>query len=112
LVPLAALLPDDDPRMNLILADEREEFRPSDPALVLGPIPPSVRLLDRRAVLLRPENRLAFLKSLGGLGKLKKKDPSQHWQPVKVAVEPLILSHDVASGLDQASEPLGSREGC
>jgi hypothetical protein len=42
---------------------------------------------------------------------LEEHDPGEHGQPVQVAVESLVLPHDVAGGLDEAPEPLGGREG-
>ncbi len=37
---------------------------------------------------------------------LEEHDPGEHRQAVEVAVEPLVLAHDVARGLDDAAEAL------
>jgi len=42
---------------------------------------------------------------------LEEHDPRQHRQPIEVAVQTLVLAHDVARRLDEAAELLGGREG-
>ena len=42
---------------------------------------------------------------------LEEHDPGEHGQTVEIAVEPFVLAHDVARGLDEAAELLGGREG-
>ena len=37
---------------------------------------------------------------------LQEHDPGEHRQAVEVAIQALVLAHDVAGGLDHASEPL------
>ena len=39
---------------------------------------------------------------------LEEHDPGEHRQAIEVAVEALVLAHDVARGLEQAAEGLGS----
>ena len=38
---------------------------------------------------------------------LEEHDPGEHRQAVEVAVQPLVLAHDVAGGLDEAAEATG-----
>jgi hypothetical protein len=42
---------------------------------------------------------------------LEEHDPCEHGQAVEVAVESLVLAHDVAGGLDEGAETLGGGEG-
>ena len=42
---------------------------------------------------------------------LQEHDPGEHRQAVEVAVQALVLAHDVAAGLDEAAEPLGRGTG-
>ncbi len=44
--------------------------------------------------------------------KLEEHDPRQQRQAVEVAVQPLVLPHDVAGGLEQTAEGLGSSLRC
>ena len=39
--------------------------------------------------------------------KLEEHDPGEHGQAVEVAVEALVLAHDVARGFDEAAQLLG-----
>ena len=38
---------------------------------------------------------------------LEEHDPGQHRQPIKVAIQPLVLPHDLARGLDDGIKALG-----
>ena len=38
---------------------------------------------------------------------LEEHDPGEQRQPVEIAIEPLVLAHDVARGLEQTAEGLG-----
>jgi hypothetical protein len=38
-------------------------------------------------------------------------DPGEHGQPIEVAIEALVLSHDVPGRLDEAAQALGASEG-
>ena len=42
---------------------------------------------------------------------LQEHDPGEHGQAVEVAVQALVLAHDVAAGLDEAPELLGGGGG-
>ena len=54
---------------------------------------------------------LALLDLLHVVEELQEHDPGEHRQAVEVAVQPLVLAHDVARGLDQAAELLGGGQG-
>jgi hypothetical protein len=38
---------------------------------------------------------------------LQKHDPSEQWQAIQIAIQPLVLPHDVARGFEQGAEGLG-----
>ncbi len=40
----------------------------------------------------------------------KKHNPGEHRQTVEIAVEPFVLAHDVAAGLNDGRKPLGGGE--
>ena len=42
---------------------------------------------------------------------LQEHDPGEHRQAVEVAVEPLVLAHDVAADFDDGRKPLGGGQG-
>ena len=70
------------------------------------PIAPAVGRLDGRPELLAGELRLLLALLLEVVEELEEHDPGEQRQPVEVAVQPLVLAHDVARGLEQAAEGL------
>jgi hypothetical protein len=75
------------------------------------PVAPAIRRFEGRAKAFA--RHLGFL--LGDLlhvvEELEKHDPGEHGQAVQVAVEPLVLAHDVAAGLDDGGKALGGGQG-
>ena len=55
--------------------------------------------------------RFLFANLLHVVEELQEHDPGEHRQPVEVAVEPLVLAHDVAARLHDGGKPLGGGEG-
>ena len=66
---------------------------------------------DDRPVLLPLHLGPVFADGFVVVEELEEENPSKHRQAVEVAVEPLVLPHDVAGGLDEAAEPLGGGKG-
>jgi hypothetical protein len=98
-------------KVRLILVDEFQEVGPAEPVLLGRPVSPAVGGLDDRAVLLPLHLGTVFPDDLVIVEELQEEHPGQERQPIQVAVEPLVLPHDVAGGLDEATEPLGGGEG-
>ena len=95
------------PAARLRLVDERDQFVAGDAVLLCGPVAPAIRGLDGGAVFLAAELRLGLLALLQVVEELQEHDPGEHGQPVQVAVEPLVLPHDVAGRLDEAAQAAG-----
>ena len=64
------------------------------------PVAPAVRRFERRAKAFPGHPRLLLGDLLHVVQKFQKHDPGEHRQPVQVAVEPLVLAHDIAARLD------------
>lgn len=90
----------------LILVDERNHLVPRDPIRCRRPIPPPIRPLDRRMKLLPRQLRLPLPLDLQIIQKLQEHDPRQHRQAIEVAVETLVLAHDVARRFQERAEGL------
>ena len=54
--------------------------------------------------LLPAELRFLLALQLQVIEELQEHDPGEQRQPVEVAVQPLVLAHDVAGGLEEAAE--------
>ncbi len=97
---------------GFVVVDERDQVRAGQAAFIGSPIAPAIGKLDQGLKgFVRLENRLVFPVAFGIVQKLEEHDPGQHRQPVEVAVKPLILPHQVAGGLNQGAELLGSGGG-
>ena len=94
---------------RLVLVDKGKKLVAGDTLRIGRPIPPAVGRLDRRAKFLARQLRFLLALLLKIIKEFEKHDPSEQRQPVKVAVEALVLAHDVARGLDQASQGLRGR---
>ncbi|WP_245294020.1 hypothetical protein [Methylobrevis pamukkalensis] len=88
--------------------EERQEVGTGDAIGIRRPIAPAIRSLDDRAIVLACELRASLLDPLHVVEELQEHDPGEHRQPIKVAIQPLVLPHDLAGGLDDAVETLGS----
>ena len=93
-------------RACLVLVDEGEQLVAGDAVVVGGPVAPAVGRLDRRPELLARELGLVLALLFHVVQELEEHDPGEHRQTVEVAVQALVLAHDVARGLDQAPERL------
>jgi hypothetical protein len=97
----------------LILVDEGEQLVPGDPLLVLRPVAPAVRRIDGCPELLPRKRGLLLALGLQVVEEFEEHNPRQKRQPVEIAVEPLVLAHDVACRFEQAAERLrGRRRRC
>ena len=92
---------------RLVGVDKGEQVRPSDSVALRGPIAPAVGRLDRGVEGLTRQRRLVLVHPLQVVEELQKHDPGEHGQPVQVAVQPLVLTHDLPRRLDDAVEALG-----
>jgi len=70
---------------------------------IRSPITPAKRLPYRRPVLLIRQ-RATFFEVVK---RLQEQNPGKLRYPVKVAIQPRILSHDVTRGFDDAGEACG-----
>ena len=86
---------------GFLVVDEGEQFVAGD-AIGLGrPIAPAIRRFDGGLELFRGELGLALALKFQVIEEFQEHDPGEHRQPVKVAIQPLVLAHDVARGLDK-----------
>ena len=95
---------------GFIIVHELDQLVAGDAVWLGGPIPPTIGRLDRRAEALAGELGVGFADLLQIVEKLQEHDPSQHGQAVEIAIEPLVLAHDVARGLDQRTQLLSRRQ--
>lgn len=84
----------------LLLIDERDQLVASDAVFLRGPILPAVRRLERGLELLAGELHFLLAYRLHVVEELEEHHPGQHGDAIEVAVEPLVLAHDVARGLE------------
>ena len=92
---------------RLFVIDESEQFIASHALRIRRPIPPAIRRLNRRLELLPRQLCLLLALKLQVIEELQKHDPRQQRQPIQIAIQPLVLSHDVPRGLEQRAEGLG-----
>ena len=99
---------------GLLVSQKRQQVRPGQAVGRSGPVAPAVGRGNRAAI--RPPGQFGalFLNTLQVVQELEKHDPGQHGQAVQVAVQALVLAHDLARRLDDAVEALGRGEwfGC
>lgn len=95
---------------RFIVIHELDQFVAGDAVGLGGPIPPTIGRLDRRAEALAGELGVGFADLLQIVEKLEEHDPGEHGQTVEITVEPLVLPHDVARGLDQRTQLLSRRQ--
>src|SRR5437879_4737349 len=94
---------------GLVLANERQQIAPRDAALLRRPVAPPVRWLDGEVVFPTAQLGLGLLDLFHIVEELEEHDPSEHRETVEVRGEALVLSHDVARGLDQPTQRLTRR---
>jgi hypothetical protein len=73
---------------------------PVMPSAFAAPIAPAIRRFERGTETLAGHPRFLLGHLLDVVKELEKHDPGEHRQPVEIAVEPFVLAHDVAAGLD------------
>ncbi len=77
------------------------------PSDLRSPIAPAVGRLDGRLELFPGQLGLALALEFQVIQELQEHDPSEHRQPVEVAIEPFVLPHDVPRGFEESAEGLG-----
>lgn len=93
------------------MINEGEQFVARDAIRPRRPIAPTIRRLDGRLEFLTSQRRLIRALMLQVIKELQEHDPGEQRQSIKVAVQPLVLAHDVARGLEKGTEGLGGGGG-
>jgi hypothetical protein len=96
---------------DFLVVDKRDEFVTRDPVRLRRPVPPPVGRLDRGPKPLARHQRFLLAHLLHVVQELQEHDPGEHRQTVEVAVQALVLPHQVSCRLDKRAELLGRREG-
>ena len=65
---------------------------------------PAVGRFDGGAIFLAGERRLLFAGQFGVVEELEKQDPGEQGQTVEVAVQSLVLAHEVAGRFDEGGQ--------
>ena len=92
--------------VGLLVVDEREEFVAGDAVRLGRPVAPTVGRIDGGFELFAGELGLALALDFEVVEEFQEHDPCEHRQAVEVAVEALILAHDVARGLEEGAAGL------
>jgi hypothetical protein len=90
----------------LVLVDVGEQFVARDAVGLRCPVAPAVGRFDCCAERLAGHGGFVLALALQIVEEFQEHDPGQHRQAVKVAVEPLVLAHDIARRLQQAAKRL------
>lgn len=96
--------------LGLFCGQEGQQVRAGDTVHLGCPVAPAIRGFDDRAVILAGQFGAFLLDPLHVVEELQEHDPGQHRQAIKIAVQPLVLAHDLAGGFDDAVETLGGRQ--
>ena len=91
---------------GFVLRDELEQFFAGDAVGLGRPIAPAIGRLDNRAIFLTGQLRFLFCGDFHVVEKLEKEDPSEERKAVEVAIEALVLPHDLAGGLNEGAKAL------
>ena len=79
---------------------EGDQLVAGDSFRLRRPIAPAIRRFESRTKALAAHLGFLFANLLHVVEEFEKHDPGEHRQAVQVAVEPFVLAHDVAAGLD------------
>ena len=96
---------------GFVLVDEGDEFITGDAVLLGGPIPPAIGRFEGGAETFPGHDGLGFPLPFHVVQELEEHDPGEHGQAVQVAVEALVLAHEVPGRFDDAGQGLGGGEG-
>ena len=91
---------------GFIVVDEADEVLAGDAVGLGGPIAPAIGRLDGGLELIAGELGCGLALDFEIVEELEEHDPGQHRQAVEVAVEALVLAHDVARGFEERAEGL------
>lgn len=97
--------------LDLIVIDELLQLIAGYTRLVCSPITPSVRFLNCRTESLASHLCFFLAHLFEVVEELEEHDPRQHRQAVKVAIETLVLPHNIPRRFNDAGELLGGGEG-
>jgi hypothetical protein len=86
---------------SLFVVDKGQKFIARDALRICRPIAPAIRRFDGRLELLPRELRLLRALQLQIIKEFEEHNPREHRQPVQVAIQPLVLAHDVACGFQE-----------
>ena len=75
----------------LFIIHERNQFITSDSRRIRRPIPPAIGRIDCPLKFFSCKFRFFFTLELQIIEKLQKHDPSQHRQPIQIAIQPLVF---------------------
>ena len=97
---------------GLFVVDEGDEVAARQYGFVaVGPVAPAIGRFDSGTKALSANLGPGLVQLLHVVQEFEEEYPGEHGQAVQVAVEPLILVHDVAHGFDDAAELLHGGEG-
>ena len=96
---------------GFLVVDKSEEFIAGDALRIGGPIAPAVGRFDGGLEALSGKLDFFLALKLQVIEELQEHDPGEHWQTVEVAIEALVLAHDVARGFQERTEGLGGSGG-
>src|SRR5439155_19280211 len=86
--------------------DEGQKFVAGNAIGAGGPIAPTVRWFNGRTEFLAGQFGLSLALEFQIVQELEEHDPGEQRQPVEVAVQALVLAHDVARGLNETAKLL------
>ena len=90
-----------------VLVDEFKQVVAADAVGYRRPVAPAVRRCDDGPVSPPVQGCILFVAGFQVVEKLEEHHPSQQWQAVGVAVQPLVFAQCVAGRLDQGGKLLG-----
>ncbi len=91
---------------GFIVVDLADEIVAGDAVGLGGPVAPAVGRLDGGLEFVAGELGFGLALDFEIVEELEEHDPGQHRQAVEVAVEALVLAHDVARGFQEGAEGL------
>ena len=93
---------------GFFIVDEGDQFVAGDAVWLSPPNRASDTAVRWPGETLSGQLGLLFALMLHVIEELQEHDPGEHRQPIKIAIQPLVLAHDVAAGLHDGGKPLGS----
>ena len=91
---------------RFFVVHETDQLITRDAVRFRRPVAPAIRRFERGTKTLTRHLRFLLGDLLHVVQEFKKHDPREHRQPVEIAVEPLVLAHNIAAGLHDGGKPL------